>query len=1785
MKKLHLMSACLILTALTVTAPLAILAQGHQPAMRPGELIVRFRPGTAPSTAFAQTMAAKSSVPGAQYAFTPATQLDTLNRPASLRALEHRFGLREGRPLGAGSSRPISTKLRSAKPSTKTLAETWLLRLAPDADLNQALTAWRQDPAVLFAEPNYQGTLTRIPSDPLYSQQRADFSLIGMERAWDIRAAASAGVEVAVIDSGIDAQHPDLKAALDFSNSYNFPEHNSNIFDDLGHGTRVAGVIGAVSGNGEGISGVAPGCRLMSLDVVDSSGTITVADVASAIDWATAHGADVINISLAFHARSQTLDDACAAALAAGAVMVAAAGNENQGELAVYPACCDGVIGVGAVTADGQRCSWSNYNGTCPTLVDLVAPGETVFSTIPNGQYNGSYGSGTSFAAPMVSGVAALLKTRYWLQSGSAIAAHLLATATPAGAQFQPADGAGAGILNAQRALETAMQPNLALDTVTVDDAVTSTLTNDANGRLGRGEKARLLVRLKNTGADIDLIDATLATADPNITIGKNTAHWDAIKHGDAAEPGDPFAEIAISPTAAAYQTTFTLSLAIRANGSAGPNQTLTLTLPVEASHTVATGNYFTLQTWTADQTYEILGSQNFNAGLKIEPGTIIKLTPDANLYVNGGTLTANGTADRPILLTARQPRAATASQGDTGPKTVPVNLGQYAGVRYVSIGSGSDATGDGSAQKPWASIPYALNKITNASVASPYALLVAEGRYAGATINMKSGVDLFGGYEPGAWTRDIQTHMSILDGEMARRVVAGANSATIDGFKITNGYVVGDGGGISCSAVTPTISNNYIVNNSAKVGSGGGWCSGGGISCRATAPVIINNLIMGNTVGVGTGGGFAEGGGIGCGSASPTIKNNIIIGNSAYENGGFGWGGGISCDYSASPTISNNLIISNRGESYGGGISCMYSSAPVVTNNLFIGNLSNRYGAGISCNYASSPTILNNTFSKNAPAGLGVHGNGDPCVPVANNCIFYNDASSEIYNDSSLSVTSCDVQGGFAGANNINADPRFIGLSDYGLIVQAQYDAATGQSCLSVSTPTLVPGALQGKVICIGSTYYPVIANTASTITVLGNAAMAGALPLTWTLFDYHLKADSPCIDSGTNTGALTTDLEGTARPINGGHSLTVDMGAYEFNPSAFTSSGAWGQLYLKNSASGSSMRYCTVEASHGVLNESSTSSFVHCNFQDNMGWGFSSTAANTTITSCTAAGNYSGGISAPGQNLTGCIANSNMGPGLIGAALLNCSASTNVGTGLNGSSATNCQATFNNGVGISVSGLVLNCLATLNSVNGINGNVKQSQSIRNGGIGISGTADTCNVIGNGSGGISGSAADCQVIGNTGYGISGSATLTRCLIRDNSGAAAVGASTVDTCTITGNGSGPSVGTAISNSYVANNGGQGVSGGAVRNSTIIGNQGQGLLSPASVSASWVMFNKGVGIESPLGNIDSSSICYNGGYGIFKPASGKLVNHCNLYGNAAYEAYDNLNNAASGYPGNTKDFRHNYWGPLVTPQLVANPFPSVNIAGIYDLFDHGSSNGWYINYGGAGEFETAPLANAPGDQAPAFLITAQPDAAHPLNIGVGVFTLTFSRAMNTGLPLSVTFGQAAPYTTSVVLPSPGWVNSTSWQGTYAVQSGETNGPRTLCVAGAVDSTGFAIPDDTAHSFVIETTGVTAANSGQASGQGTGMTLFWAEKGKPATALGYSIMRSKTGAPGSYSKINSALLTRPAFEDTGLSPKTTYYYIVYLVDNGMNATQWTPPFSGQTGASVLPKNAVHGWHQYH
>lgn len=269
-------------------------------------------------------------------------------------------------------------------------------------------------PVIEWAEPDWTLHLYDRPNDPLLPRQWA-FDRLAFGQAWKHEAGASSPVLVAVVDSGIETTHPDLEGRL--VPGRDFVTHDNAPDDTNGHGTGVSGVIAANTDNREGVAGMSWGANVMPLQACGESGSCSMFAVTQAVAWAAAHDAHVVNLSLggAIPSCPRALQAAAAFADARGTLLVAASGNSaQQGNPISYPAACDGFMAVGATDAVDAWAPFSSYG----PHVSVSAPGVAVMTswsseTSPETSRGYAMVDGTSFAAPHVAGLAALLFSRH----------------------------------------------------------------------------------------------------------------------------------------------------------------------------------------------------------------------------------------------------------------------------------------------------------------------------------------------------------------------------------------------------------------------------------------------------------------------------------------------------------------------------------------------------------------------------------------------------------------------------------------------------------------------------------------------------------------------------------------------------------------------------------------------------------------------------------------------------------------------------------------------------------------------------------------------------------------------------------------------------------------------------------------------------------------------------------------------------------------------------------------------------------------------------------------------------------------------------------------------------------------------------------------------------------------------------------------------------------------------------------------------------------------------------
>lgn len=288
---------------------------------------------------------------------------------------------------------------------------------------------------------------TFTPNDNLYSRYQWNLRQIGTEQSWALSPNAK-DVLVAVVDTGVDLTHPDMKEHL--VKGYNVIKPEADPEDDVGHGTHVAGVISAIVNNHLGIAGMTPTSRVLPVKVLDETGAGSTYAVALGIIWATDHGAKVINMSLGNYATSNFLHDAIRYAYDHDVVLIAASGNDNTNRPS-YPAYYPEVFAVSASDSSNQRASFSNYG----EYIDVAAPGVNIPSTYLKHQYVSL--SGTSMASPHVSALAALIRATNPNLRNTEVMDIMRKTAQDIGEPGTDLDF-GYGLINVPKAVEAAIQ-------------------------------------------------------------------------------------------------------------------------------------------------------------------------------------------------------------------------------------------------------------------------------------------------------------------------------------------------------------------------------------------------------------------------------------------------------------------------------------------------------------------------------------------------------------------------------------------------------------------------------------------------------------------------------------------------------------------------------------------------------------------------------------------------------------------------------------------------------------------------------------------------------------------------------------------------------------------------------------------------------------------------------------------------------------------------------------------------------------------------------------------------------------------------------------------------------------------------------------------------------------------------------------------------------------------------------------------------------------------------------
>ncbi|MGH2758926.1 MAG: S8 family serine peptidase [Actinomycetota bacterium] len=338
-----------------------------------------------------------------------------------------------------------------AEPESTVAALRQVVASIDETDRDEAEAELDQNPNVTAVADNALRYASADPLDPGYYDQ-LHLLTSRLPVAWEVTK-GSAALDIAILDTGVDLDHPDLDgrlvAGIDVVNN------DSNPNDDEGHGTMVAGIAAAETNNEIGVAGVAWNARIMPVKVLGSDGSGTDGDIAEGIAWAVDHGAEVINLSLGGPGDSAPLENAVAYATSHNVVVVAAAGNEGTSEPSM-PAAIPDVVAVGATDLNGELASFSNYG----SWVDLAAPGTEIISTMMDTTEAYGIGDGTSFASPIVAGVALMVRAKNTSWTPAQIGAKLASSASDRGPDGID-ESYGRGLLDAYGAVggRTAASP------------------------------------------------------------------------------------------------------------------------------------------------------------------------------------------------------------------------------------------------------------------------------------------------------------------------------------------------------------------------------------------------------------------------------------------------------------------------------------------------------------------------------------------------------------------------------------------------------------------------------------------------------------------------------------------------------------------------------------------------------------------------------------------------------------------------------------------------------------------------------------------------------------------------------------------------------------------------------------------------------------------------------------------------------------------------------------------------------------------------------------------------------------------------------------------------------------------------------------------------------------------------------------------------------------------------------------------------------------------------------
>jgi serine protease len=401
-----------------------------------------------------------------------------------------------------------------------------------------AAAKMKELPGIEWAEPKYIRRIDFVPNDTSYnSTSQWNLFQINSQSAWDI-SKGDTSVIIGIVDTGVDWPHPDIRANMWYGIGYDFgglngtPDNNP-IEDNPYHGTFVAGVASAVTNNITGIASIGFNTHLMAVkvareDVKDSvTGEPYIVYGFKGIVYAADHGAKVINCSWGGSGYSNMEQEVIYYAISKGALVVAAAGNDNLNEK-FYPASYDGVLSVAATSLNDIKASFSNFGYN----VDVSAPGQNIYSTWQPDTY--THGSGTSFSTPLVSGLAGLVFARFPNYSPLQVAEQIRVNSDNIDAKNPGYQNLlGYGRIDAYKTLNNTNSVSIRAYNVQFSD---STNGGNGDGNLQPGENVAVRIKLKNYLNPANNVSVSLQSLNSFVTVENGNYNVGSIGTLDTAD-------------------------------------------------------------------------------------------------------------------------------------------------------------------------------------------------------------------------------------------------------------------------------------------------------------------------------------------------------------------------------------------------------------------------------------------------------------------------------------------------------------------------------------------------------------------------------------------------------------------------------------------------------------------------------------------------------------------------------------------------------------------------------------------------------------------------------------------------------------------------------------------------------------------------------------------------------------------------------------------------------------------------------------------------------------------------------------------------------------------------------------------------------------------------------------------------------------------------------------------------------------------------------------------------